>query len=225
MSKKHRPSAKKKSSHVKTSPAIVAEMAPLPQRYRNWAYDGAWLGHGIQKIDTEISQGGAVVTASAYINTMEAPALTGLFRAGVLSDPRNDEARHRRLMAGLAVRRIFQDSGMEAKSTGHYDKPLNMMLGGCQHPKSNHADDNEVEFIRLMRLCFPYNTVVRNVCCMDERPPTVVRYGLETPCSWKTALCAGLDRIADDIEGRTRQPRRRRFQARPVLRREMENAS
>lgn len=216
MSKKHRPSKKHKTAHIKPTAPILSEMSPLPERFRNYTFEGQWMDHGIQPIDTEIS-GGGVTTTRAYLNTMEAPALMGLFRAHVLDDAKDSQVRHRRLAAGLAVRRIFQDSKMESKSTGHYDKPLNLMLSSAQHPKSNDADNNEVEFIRLMKLCFPYNTVVRNVCCMDERPPEVIRYGLKTPCSWKVALCHGLDRIADDMFTRRNQPRRRKFHRKPAM--------
>lgn len=216
MSKKHK-SKKNKPAHAKPSAVLLPEMSPLPQRFRNYTFEGAWLDHGIHQIDTEISQGGGVATARAYINTMEAPALTGLFRAHVLDDAHDSQVRHRRLLAGLAIRRIFQDSKMEAKSTGHYDKPQNLMLSSAQHPKSNEADNNEVEYIRLMKLCFPYNEVIRNICCMDEAPPAVVRRGLVKPCSWKIALCHGLDVIADDMLTRRNQPRRHRVYRKAVL--------
>lgn len=215
MSKKHRSAKKHKPAHL--TPPILPEMSPLPQRYRNYSFEGRWLDHGIHQIDTEISQGGGVTTARAYINTMEAPALMGLFRAHVLDDARDSQVRHRRMLAGLEIRRIFQDSKMEAKSTGHYDKPLNLMLSSTQHPKSNEADNNEVEYLRLMKLCFPYNPVVRDVCCMDEAPPAVIRHGLKTPCSWKVALCRGLDIIAEDILNRRNRPRRRKFHRGPAL--------
>jgi hypothetical protein len=214
MGKKHK--AGKKSKVAQVSPAALEHMSPLKERYRNYHYNGVWLDHGIKEIDVEISSGGIVSKARAYLNTMEAPALDGLFRARVLDDPRDETVRFRRLMAGVELRRIFHRSQMQAKSTGMYDKPLNAMISSAQHPKSNEADDNEVEFIRLMRLCFPYNTVLRNVCCLDERPPTVVRHGLETPCFWDVALRHGLDIIANDMFTRLNQPRRRMLR-RPAI--------
>ncbi len=209
---------KKKSARRKASVRHAAvEMAPLKERYRNWSYDGRWMDHGIQEIEVEVLSGGLVTKARAYLNTMEAPALDGLFRARVLDDPADENVRYRRLMAGVELRRIFHRSQIQAKSTGLYDKPLNAMISSSPQPQSNESLNNEVEFIRLMRLCYPYNTVVRNVCCLDERPPLVIRYGLATPCCWDVALRHGLDRIADEIFTRRNQPRRRHL-SRPVIR-------
>ena len=85
-----------------------------------------------------------------------------------------------------------------------------MVPSGVQHPESDRELDHQVEFQRLMRLCFPYHTVVRNVCCYNERPPRVIRDGGNRPCNWDEALRKGLDRIADDKFVAQDRPRRRR---------------
>ena len=213
MGKKHRAGRKSKAVSLKSA---VEHMAPLKERYRNYSYDGRWMDHGIKEIEVEISTGGIVSKAKAYLNTMEAPALDGLFRARVLDDARDETVRYRRLMAGVELRRIFHRAQMQSKSTGLYDKPLNAMVSSVQHPRSNEADNHESEFIRLMRLCFPYNTVVRNVCCLDERPPEIIRHGLRTPCFWDVALRAGLDIIANEMFTQRNQPRRRHL-VRPAM--------
>lgn len=207
MGKKHK--AGKRTKVAQVSQAALDHMTPLKERYRNYHFDGVWMDHGIRQVDVEISSGGIVSKTKAYLNTMEAPALDGLYRAKVLNDKRDEGLAERRRLAGLALRRIFHRSQIQAKSTGLYDKPLNAMISSSQHPKSNDAENNEVEFIRLMRLCFPYHTVLRNVCCLDERPPTVVRNGLRTPCSWEAALRNGLDIIANEIFTKAGFPRRR----------------
>jgi hypothetical protein len=211
MGKKHRTGKKSKIASVKPSAkqAALDHMAPLRERYRNYEFDGFWMDHGIREVDVEISAGGIVSKTKAYLNTMEAPALDGLYRAKVLNDPRDEGLAERRRLAGLALRRIFHRSKIQAKSTGLYDKPLNAMMSSSQHPKSNKAENCEVEFIRLMRRCFPYNTVVRNVCCLDERPPTIIRHGMRTPCMWDVALRAGLDILAEELFTRAGFPRRR----------------
>ena len=103
MGRKHK--AGKKSKVAQVDQAALDHMSPLKERYRNYHYDGVWLDHGIKEIDVEISSGGIVSKARAYLNTMEAPALDGLFRARVLDDPRDETVRYRRLMAaqGLAA--------------------------------------------------------------------------------------------------------------------------
>lgn len=214
MGKKNR--AGKKSKVATVRQAAIEHMGPLKERYRNYHYDGVWMDHGIRQVDVEISSGGIVSKTKAYLNTMEAPALDGLYRARVLNDKRDETLAERRRLAGLALRRIFHRSQIQAKSTGLYDKPLNAMISSSQHPKSNQAENCEVEFIRLMRACFPYHTVVRNVCCLDERPPEVVRNGLKVPCSWDTALRAGLDILANEIFTKAGFPRRRHLN-RPTI--------
>ncbi len=207
MSKKHKSGKKAKVAQVKQ--IVVDHMSPLKERYRNYQHDGIWMDHGICQIDVEISRGGIVSKTRAYLNKMEAPALDGLFRAGVLNDPKDEGAAERRRLAGLELRRIFHRSQIQARSTGLYDKPLNAMVSSTQHPKSEDAENNEVEFIRLMRLSHPFQTVLRNVCCFDERPPTVIRHGVATPCCWDVALRQGLDRLAEILFTRAGFPRRR----------------
>lgn len=206
---------------------IAEDFSPLKERKKNFAFDGVWMGHGIEEIDVDVASGGQV-TGSAFINRMEASALDGLFRAGVLDDPKDEQASIRRRSAGILLRTVFQNAEIEPRSTGQYDKVLNEMFGGgcCQHPKSQAAQNAEVDFFRLMRLSFPYNTVLRNVCCLNERPPVVVRNGLRTPCHWKIALCRGLDLIAEDSAERQeraeRLERQRRREARKFRVRTME---
>lgn len=207
MSKKHKAGKKAKVAQVKQ--IVVDHMSPLKERYRNYQHDGVWMDHGIRQIDVEIARGGIISKTRAYLNTMEAPALDGLFRAGVLNDPKDEGVAERRRLAGLELRRIFHRSQIQARSTGLYDKPLNAMVSSAQHPKSEDAENNEVEFIRLMRLSHPFQTVLRNVCCLDERPPTVIRHGIATPCCWDVALRHGLDRLADILFTRAGFPRRR----------------
>lgn len=214
MGRKHKTGKKSKVAQI--CQAALDHLPPLKERYRNYHFDGVWMDHGIRQVDVEISSGGIVSKTKAYLNTMEAPALDGLYRAKVLDDKRDEGLGERRRLAGLTLRRIFHRSQIQAKSTGLYDKPLNAMISSSQHPRSNDADNNEVEFIRLMRLCFPYNTVLRNVCCLDERPPAVVRNGLKTPCSWDAALRNGLDIIANEIFTKAGFPRRRNLR-RPLM--------
>ncbi|MDF2757214.1 MAG: hypothetical protein K0S94_2809 [Nitrospira sp.] len=153
------------------------------------------------------------IVGKAHINRMEASALDGLMKAGVLNDPKDEAAGRRRHAAGILLREIFDTAEIESSSTGHYDKVTNEMLpGGAPHPKGNNALEHEVEYHRLMKLIFPFHTVVRNVCCHNEKPPLVVRNGLARPCNWDEALRKGLDRIADDKFADSRKrPRRVRM--------------
>ena len=194
------------------------EMSPLAERKKNFTLDGIWLDHGIKPIDVAIASGGQI-TGSAFINTMEARALDGLMAAHYLDDQKDSSLAFRRHMAGLLLRKIFQISEIQSRSTGLYDKPLNAMLGAGETPrKSDRAEDHEVEFLRLMKLVFPYNNVLMNVCCLDERPPEVVRHVLTGPCHWRLALCRGLDIIAEDKFTRRNTPRQRRYTRRvPAL--------
>lgn len=201
-------------THVKPTGGQQDEMSPLAERKKNFTFDGLWLEHGIRPIDVAIASGGQV-TGTAFINTMEARALDGLMQANYLTDPgrpEDDGLAFRRHMAGILLRKIFQASEIESRSTGLYDKPLNAMLGGGEPPrKSDRAEDHEVEFLRLMKLVFPYNQVLMNICCLDERPPEVVRHVLTGPCNWRLALCRGLDLIAEDKFTRRNTPRKRRY--------------
>jgi hypothetical protein len=209
---------------VKPVVELEAEMSPLAERRKNFVFDGIWLGHGIQPLDVSIASGG-ILTGTAFINRMEAPALDGLMAAHYLDDPSDgpdappdSTVAFRRHMAGLLVRGIFQISEIESRCTGLYDKPLNAMVGTGQAPrKSEMAEDHEVEFIRLMKMVFPYNTVLMNVCCLDQRPPTVVRSGLVTPCHWQVALCRGLDMVAEDKFAGTRDRRPRHLGIRSAI--------
>jgi hypothetical protein len=209
-----------KIKHTKESPRPVDDASPLPERYKSFEYEGRWLGHGIERMNAEISRTGRVV-GWAHINRLEASALDGLLQAGVLDDPKRDSGRtpgsramstrQRRHAAGMILRELFEEAEIESSSTGHYDKVTNEMLpGGAPHPKSNNALNSEVEYHRLMRLCFPYHSVVRNVCCHNERPPTVVRDGQRRPCNWDEALRRALDIIADDKFPEAGRPRRSR---------------
>ncbi len=193
------------------------EMSPLADRKKNFTVDGIWLDHGIQPIDVAIASGGQV-TGTAYINTMEARALDGLMAARYLEDRNDPNAAFRRHMAGILLREIFFEAEIESRSTALYDKPLNAMICGGEPPrKSERALKHEDEFHRLMKLVFPYNSVIMNICCLDERPPEVVRHVLTGPCHWKLALVRGLDIIAEDKFTRRNTPRRRRFTRRVLL--------
>lgn len=198
-------------THMHKVAEPLEEMSPTADRKKNFTFDGLWLDHGIRPIDVAVASGGQI-TGSAFINTMEARALDGLMAARYLDDPRDSTLAFRRHMAGILLRKIFQISEIQSRSTGLYDKPLNAMLGGGEPPrKSEKAEDHEAEFIRLMKLVFPYNTVLMNICCLDERPPDVVRHVLTGACHWKLALCRGLDIIAEDKFTKRNTPRRRRF--------------
>lgn len=208
MSKKSR-AKRAKIKHTKDAPKPANDASPLAERYKSYQYEGQWLGHGIEAIDVDVIAGGQI-TGRAHINRLEASALDGLRKAGVLDDPRDEGAAWRRHAAGQLLREIFEIAEIRSSSTGHYDKVTNEMLpGGAPHPKSNNALDHEVEYHRLMKLCFPYHTVARNVCCHNERPPTVVRDGQARTCNWDEALRKALDIIADDQFPDTRKPRRR----------------
>ena len=54
------------------------------------------------------------------------------------------------------------------------------------------------------------------VCCLDERPPEIIRHGLRTPCFWDVALRNGLDIIANEMFTQRNQPRRRHL-VRPAM--------
>jgi hypothetical protein len=202
------------------------DFSPLKERKKSYTFEGRWMGHGIEEIDVDVAIGGQI-TGSTFINRMEASALDGLFRAGVFDDPKDEEAAIRRRSAGIFLRKVFHDAEIEPRCVGQYDKVLNEMMGGSgQHPKSQMAQNSEVDFFRLMRLSSPYNEVIRDVCCLNERPPEVVRIGLRTPCHWKEALCRGLDLIAEDTverqERAERHERKRRREARKYRVRAME---
>lgn len=205
---------------------MFTETSPVAERYKSFEYippgedrsARQWLGHGIEPLDVSVRTGGQI-DAKAHINRLEASALDGLMKAGVLRDPGEVErpssdpqsVSGRRHAAGILLREIFHEAGFESRSTGQYDKATNEMTpSGVQHPESDRELDHQVEFQRLMRLCFPFHTVVRNVCCYNERPPTVIRDGQNRPCNWDEALRKGLDRIADDKFAAQDRPRRRR---------------
>ena len=59
-----------------------------------------------------------------------------------------------------------------------------------------------------MRLSHPFQTVLRNVCCLDEHADRG-RNGVQTPCFWDVALRRGLDRLADMLFAGAGFPRRR----------------
>lgn len=190
-----------------------SDTSPLQERYKSYHHDGQWLGSGIKPIDVAVLTGGQI-SGSAYINRLEATALDGLEQAGVLRDNRDEEASFRRHMAGLLLRTIFQKSGIETSQSASYDKTLNEMLpGGTPAPQSDNELDHEVEFTRLMRLAFPFNTVLLNVCCLNERPPLVVRNGARVLCNWDEALRKGLDRIAEDKFANQQKPQRSTIRA------------
>jgi hypothetical protein len=202
LSKKKKARRAGRIKHVKEAAKVVDPTAPLAERYKSYHHEEKYLGHGIESVATDVTAGGQVV-GHAHINRLERSALDGLELAGVLNDPRDSSAANRRKAAGLLLWETWVEAEIESHSTGRYDKVTGeMMPSGQPPPKSNNALNKEVEFYRLMKLCFPFHTVVRNVCCYNERPPTVVRDGLARPCNWDEALRRGLDRIADDMQGR-----------------------
>ena len=214
-----------RAGHQKQS-SVQYATSPVPERFKSFEYippghdrsSAQWLGHGIESLDVSVQAGGQV-DERAHINRLEASALDGLMKAGVLKDPGGmsgatdpESVANRRHAAGILLREIFHDSGFESRSVGQYDKAANEMTpSGTRQPESERELDNQAEFQRLMRLCFPYHTVVRNVCCYNERPPVVVRDGRERPCHWDEALRRGLDRIVEDKYPAQGRPRRRAF--------------
>jgi hypothetical protein len=206
LSKKKKARRAGRIKHVKEAAKAVDPTAPLAERYKSYHHEGKYLGHGIESIDVDVTAGGQVV-GRAHINRLERSALDGLEEAGVLNDPRDSSAAKRRKAAGLFLWQTWFEAKIESHSTGLYDKVTGeMMPSGPPPPKSNNALNAEVKFYRLMDRCKPFHTVVRNVCCYNERPPMVVRDGLLRPCNWDEALRKGLDIIADiiasDMHGR-----------------------
>jgi hypothetical protein len=219
MSKKRRAAKLKRKSlqvrSMKQAPrAAESELnqaAPNQFRYKHYEFEGMWIDCGIVPVSASISDTGHV-TGTAYLNKMEARVLDGLKQAGVLNDPQDDLASIRRLLAGIFLRKKFHEAEIEPRSSGLYDKPLNAMFSSHVPRKSEKAEDSEVVFLKLMKLTFPFNTVLLNVCCLDERPPSLVRHGVRVPCNWQTALRQGLDRVADFVfkesSGQDRKPYR-----------------
>lgn len=155
------------------------------------------LGSGLRVLDAEVS-GGGIVVGRALQNTLECK-LDSMYQLGLLADPRDPEAESRRYLAGLEVRRLYEEACIGDAVTPSYDKMSGItMPGGGAREKSDHADRQEARYHRLMRAVRPYDTVV-GLVSRDEHVEERLR----------EALRRGLDAAARDLWGgpRPRVPR------------------
>lgn len=161
------------------------------------------LGSGLRVIDAEIAAGG-IVRGQTVQDGFEC-LLDILHARKVLDDPADAGAGPRRYLAGLEIRRIYEDARIADAVTPNYDKMTGItMPGEGTWEKSDYADEQEALFRRMMRTLKPFDRIVNRVC-KDEPIPERLH----------EALRRGLDLTADALWGPI-DNRRRRIRGGPI---------